>query len=57
VLTRAVLGLIREDLATAAPGFAGDLVVYGAACRLSEATLKEQSILFRQTPYDISARA
>ncbi|WP_233491893.1 DNA methyltransferase [Nioella nitratireducens] len=57
VLTRAVLGLIREDLATVAPGCAGDLVVYGAACRLSEATLKEQSILFRQTPYDISARA
>lgn len=57
VLTRAVLGLIREDLARAAPGFAGDLVIYGAACRLSEATLREQGILFRQTPYDISARA
>jgi adenine-specific DNA-methyltransferase len=56
VLTRAVLRLIREDLARAAPDFAGDLVVYGAACRLSEATLKEQGIVFRQTPYDISAR-
>jgi adenine-specific DNA-methyltransferase len=56
VLTRSVLALIREDLATAASGFAGDLVVYGAACRLSEATLKEQGILFRQIPYDISAR-
>ena len=56
VLTRAVLGLIREALASTAPDFAGDLVIYGAACRLSEATLKDQGILFRQTPYDISAR-
>lgn len=56
VLTRAVLKLIRDDLAATAPDFAGDLVVYGAACRLSEATLKDQGILFRQTPYDISAR-
>jgi adenine-specific DNA-methyltransferase len=56
VLTRAVLKLIRDDLAAAAPGFEGDLIVYGAACRLSEATLKDQGILFRQTPYDISAR-
>jgi adenine-specific DNA-methyltransferase len=56
VLTRAVLKLIRDDLAAVAPDFAGDLVVYGAACRLSEATLKDQGILFRQTPYDISAR-
>ena len=56
VLTRAVLKLIRDDLAAAAPDFEGDLVVYGAACRLSEATLKDQGILFRQTPYDISAR-
>lgn len=56
VLTRAVLGLIREALASTAPDFAGDLIIYGAACRLSEATLKDQGILFRQTPYDISAR-
>ena len=56
VLTRAVLTLIRADLARVAPDFGGDLIVYGAACRLSEATLKEQGILFRQTPYDISAR-
>ncbi|WP_297543640.1 hypothetical protein [Roseovarius sp.] len=56
VLTRAVLKLIRDDLAAAAPDFGDDLAVYGAACRLSEATLKDQGILFRQTPYDISAR-
>ena len=57
VLTRPVLALIRDDLSAAAPGFEGNLVVYGAACRLSEATLKEQGIQFRQTPYDIRARA
>ena len=56
VLTRPVLRLIREDLDRAAPGFAGELIVYGAACRLSEATLKEGAIRFRQTPYDIAAR-
>ncbi|WP_277871176.1 DNA methyltransferase [Thalassorhabdomicrobium marinisediminis] len=56
VLTRAVLKLIRDDLAATAPDFEGDLVVYGAACRVSDATLKEQGILFRQTPYDIPAR-
>ncbi|MBG64638.1 MAG: site-specific DNA-methyltransferase [Roseobacter sp.] len=56
VLTRAALKLIRDDLDAAAPDFAGDLVVYGTACRLSAATLKDQGILFRQTPYDISAR-
>ncbi|EDZ47401.1 adenine specific DNA methylase Mod [Rhodobacterales bacterium Y4I] len=53
VLTRPVLRLIREDLA---PGFEGNLIVYGAACRLSEDTLKTEGIIFRQTPYDISAR-
>lgn len=53
VLTRPVLRLIRDTL----PGdFAGDLVVYGAACRLSDETLKAETIRFRQTPYDISAR-
>ena len=56
VLTRAVLALIRADLRNVAPDFEGDLIVYGAACRLSEATLKEQGIQFRQTPYDIAAR-
>lgn len=53
VLTRPVLRLIREELA---PDFEGDLIVYGAACRLSENTLKTEGIVFRQTPYDISAR-
>ena len=54
VLTRPVLSFIRAGLPE---GFDGDLVVYGAACRLSPDTLKREGIIFRQTPYDISARA
>ena len=57
VLTRSVLSLVREALAACAPDFDGEIVVYGAACRLSEATLKAEGIVFRQTPYDIPARA
>ena len=53
VLTRPVLGLIRDELPD---GFDGDLVIYGAACRLSGDTLKREGISFRQTPYDIAAR-
>ena len=54
VLTRPVLRMIRDRLPE---GFDGDLVVYGAACRLSSATLTREGITFRQIPYDISARA
>lgn len=57
VLTRETLRIIREDAARAAPGFDGPLVVYAAACRLAPRTLEAERILFRQTPYDISARA
>ncbi|MGX0905452.1 hypothetical protein ACSSV8_004052 [Roseovarius sp. MBR-79] len=53
VLTRSVLALLRAELPA---GFTGNLVVYGAACRLSEATLKAEGITFRQTPFDIPAR-
>lgn len=52
VLTRATLALIREDLPQ---GFAGTLTVYATACRLSPATLKQQGVQFRQTPYDLNA--
>lgn len=57
VLTRPILGVIRDDLAAMAPAFDGDLTVYGAACRLSDGTLDDQRIRFRQTPYEIPARA
>ncbi|MBT9386329.1 site-specific DNA-methyltransferase [Pseudooceanicola sp. CBS1P-1] len=53
VLTRPVLRLLKDALPE---GFGGELVVYGTACRLSADTLKQENILFRQTPYDIAAR-
>jgi adenine-specific DNA-methyltransferase len=52
VLTNATLALIRE----AGGGFAGPLVIYGEATRLSPARLKGEAIAFKQTPYDVKAR-
>lgn len=54
VLTRATLGVIRQDLPA---GFGGPLLVYGERCILSPATLKREGIVFKQTPYDVKARA
>ena len=54
VLTHAVLGLIRDDAATA--GWDGPITVNGAANRLSDRTLAAAGVTFRQTPYDIKAR-
>ena len=54
VLTRATLGIIRQDLPQ---DFTGPLLVYGERCILSEATLKREGITFKQTPYDVKARA
>lgn len=52
VLTRKTLAVIR-----AAQGkFVGPVTIYGERTALSEATLKEESITFRQTPYDVRAR-
>lgn len=52
VLTNATLALIRE----AGDGFAGPMIVYGEASRLSAARLKAEAIVFKQTPYDVKAR-
>jgi adenine-specific DNA-methyltransferase len=57
VLTRPVLRLLRDLLSEESPEFDGELIVYGAACRLSDTTLKAENITFRQTPYEIPARA
>lgn len=54
VLTRATLAVIRQDLPA---GFDGPLLVYGERCILSAATLKREGITFKQTPYDVKARA
>ncbi len=52
VLTRATLARIREGMA----GFAGPLTVYGERTALSEASLRDEGITFKQTPYDVRAR-
>ncbi|WP_347268106.1 site-specific DNA-methyltransferase [Paracoccus sp. (in: a-proteobacteria)] len=55
VLTHAVMRLIRD--AARAAGHDGPITVYGAANRLSEQTLNDAGVRFRQTPWDIKARA
>ena len=57
VLTRGTLALIREDIAKLAPDFDGPLTVYGEQSRLTPATLDRERITFKQTPYDVKARA
>lgn len=54
VLTRATLAVIRQDCPK---HFTGPLLVYGERCTLSDATLKRENITFKQTPYDVKARA
>ena len=61
VLTRATLGLIREQLAAAHPGFAPahpacPLTVYGEQSSLAAATLAREQVVFKQLPYDVRAR-
>ncbi|WP_193141035.1 site-specific DNA-methyltransferase [Meridianimarinicoccus sp. MJW13] len=57
VLTRSTLALICEDIAKLAPDFDGPLTVYGEQSRLTPATLDRERITFKQTPYDVKARA
>jgi adenine-specific DNA-methyltransferase len=57
VLTRATLAAIRENIARTAPDFDGPLTVYGEQSRLMPATLDRERITFKQTPYDVKARA
>ena len=32
------------------------MVIYGEASRLGKARLKEEGVIFKQTPYDVRAR-
>jgi adenine-specific DNA-methyltransferase len=62
VLTRATLALIRDAIAQVHPNFAAEnpaypLTIYGEQSRLTAATLDRERITFKQTPYDIKARA
>ncbi len=56
VLTRATLGLLREEIGKANAGFDGPLTVYGEQSRLTPATLEREHVTFKQTPYDVKAR-
>jgi adenine-specific DNA-methyltransferase len=62
VLTRVTLALIREEIAKAHPHLITDnldypLTIYGEQSRLMPATLDRERITFKQTPYDVKARA
>ncbi len=54
VLTRATLATIRAALPD---GFAGPITVFGERSILADATLDTAGVRFRQTPYDVKARA
>ena len=56
VLTRATLAVIRGEIERKDANFAGPLTVYGEQSRLTPATLDQEDIVFKQTPYDIKAR-
>ena len=47
--------LTAKSLA-ALPSHDGKKVIYGEACRISPARLKDLGIVFKQTPYDVKAR-
>ena len=47
--------LTAKSLA-ALPAHDGQKVIYGEACRISAARLKDLGIVFKQTPYDVKAR-
>ncbi|MBB57199.1 MAG: site-specific DNA-methyltransferase [Rhodospirillaceae bacterium] len=52
VLTRKSLRTVRE----AAGSFDGPLTIYGERTVLSETSLSEERVTFKQTPYDVRAR-
>jgi adenine-specific DNA-methyltransferase len=55
VLTQAVLDALLTLHATT-PEPQAPLLVYGEACRLGEARLKQANVTFRHIPYDVRAR-
>lgn len=56
VLTRPTLALVREAISKKHKDFGGPLTVYAEQSRLSDASLKAENIVFKQTPYDVKAR-
>lgn len=56
VLTSKTLQIVRDDMAQIDNDFSGPLVIYGESCRMGEARLKREYVIFKQTPYDVKAR-
>ncbi len=56
VLTRATLAIVRAAIAAADPAFAGPVTIYGEQSRIAAATLENDGLTFKQTPYDVKAR-
>jgi adenine-specific DNA-methyltransferase len=48
--------VLTSKILAALPPFDGPKVIFGEACRLSAARLKQEGITFRQIPYEIKAR-
>ena len=48
--------VLTAKVLAALPAYDGQKVIYGEACRISAARLKDLGIIFKQTPYDLKAR-
>lgn len=48
--------VLTSDMLRALPAFDGPKVVYGEGCRLSDARLRRESVVFRHVPYQIGVR-
>ena len=48
--------VLTAKVLAALPAYGGQKVIYGEACRISAARLKDLGIIFKQTPYDLKAR-
>ena len=48
--------VLTKKLLRSLTPFAGEKIIYGEACLLSDERLRELNITFKQTPYDIKAR-
>lgn len=48
--------VLTAKVLAALPAHDGQKVIYGEACRISAARLKDLGIIFKQTPYDLKAR-
>ena len=48
--------VLTAKVLNALPAYDGQRVIYGEACRIGAARLRDLGITFKQTPYDLKAR-